>query len=525
MNALLQDWVTEAAQRGPEARAVVGEDATLTYGEVESYSNRLAHTLRAQGFRSGDRVGVLMPPSARAVATFIGALKAGCTYVPLDPTGSMARNFDIIRQTETRLILVHGCLSGVVEDLESRGALRHTSLGWLGSDAPPGMAAFTGNDLLGMSGEPLGLDLSPDDPAYILFASRTNGLPLGIPITHRNLRPFVEWAGGYFELGPGDRLSGHTPLTFGLSAFDVFVTFRAGAELHQVPREVRLLHQDVAAFIQERELTLWLSVPSPLERVARFRGLDGVKLPSLRHVAWSGDVLRARTLLYWKERLPGVQFTNLYGATETTVASSHYRVPDDFANPMTEIPIGSACPGEELLVLDAQLQPVPDGVVGDLYVAGVGLSSGYLRNPERTRAAFLPAPGANGDGRRLYRTGDRGRRGPDGEVTFLGPAEFQISTSGHRIEPVEVEKAVLQLDEVTACVVVPVKMEYFNDPGVGCAYVPRNGNPLRTGEITERLADRLPKHMIPTRWMVLDELPRDNRGKIDRVLTRILLGG
>lgn len=110
-------------------------------------------------------------------------------------------------------------------------------------------------------------------------------------------------------------------------------------------------------------------------------------------------------------------------------------------------------------------------------------------------------------------------------MTFLGPAEFQIGTSGQWVEPVEVEKALLQLDEVTACVVVPVKMEYFSEPGVGCAYVPRSGNPLRTGEITERLAHRLPRHMIPTRWMVLDELPRDSRGKVDRVLTRILLGG
>ena len=282
---------------------------------------------------------------------------------------------------------------------------------------------------------------------------------------------------------------------------------------------------EVATFIQERQLTLWFSVPSQMAYVARFDALAGKDLTSLRHVVWCGDVLPTPSLLYWKHRLPGVTFTNRYGPTEATVASSYYTVPDDFDDPTASIPIGTACEGEELLVLDEQLARVPDGDTGDIHIRGVGLSPGYWRDPERTAAAFPQEPHATGGAGRLYRTGDRGRRGPDGLVHFLGRADFQIKASGYRIEPAEVENAILRIGEIAACTVVSVKVDDFSGSGVGCAYVLANGTPLRVGEIKKRLADKLPPYMVPTRWLVLDELPVDSRGKIDRVQARVLLGG
>lgn len=524
----LHEWVARAAAARPDARAIVGEDGSLTYAELEAYANRLARVLRAHGCRRGDRVALLAPSSTRAVAALIGILKAGCAYVPLDATGAVDRSAGILGQCEPKVLLAGGCPAELAGELHARfdrmeRRVEPAVLGWLGGGAAPADARFGPEDIAAERDVAPDVPVGPGDLAYLLFTSGTTGMPKGVPITHRNARAFVAWAVDYFGLGPEDRLSGHTALTFDLSTFDIYVTFAAGAELHLVPKRVRLLPHEVAGFIRERSLTLWFSVPSQLTYVARFDALNGVELPSLRHVAWCGDVLPTPSLLYWMRALPGVAFTNLYGPTETTVASSYYRVPEDFDDPLADIPIGRGCAGEELLVLDDDLRPVPPGAIGDIYIRGIGLSPGYWRDPERTRAAFLPDPLVpRGDGR-IYRTGDRGRMDERGDVHFVGRADFQIKTGGYRVEPGEVENAVLTLEEVSACAVVPVSVDDFSGSVIGCAYVTRDGAPLRPGDAKKRLGDRLPGYMVPTRWMLLEELPVDSRGKIDRKGLRALM--
>ena len=520
---MMQDWVTRAAEQRPTARAVVGGDRVLTYGELEELSNRLARMLVEAGCRPGDRVAVLAPRSALAVAAFIGVLKAGCAYVPLDPKDGGVRRAHMLKSCEPCVLLAAGCAAEVVENLEDRNALGDTRVGWLGEGDAPRVASFTMADVEAREPTAPSIDPDPDRLAYILFTSGTTGRPKGVPIRHASVRAFIDWAVGYFELGPDDRLSGHTALTFDLSTFDIYAALAAGGELHQLSDRSRLNPHEVPAFIEERELTMWFSVPSQLSYIARFDALLGRTLETLRHVAWCGDVLSPPSLAYWREKAPHVSFTNLYGPTEATVASSYYRVPADH-DPLDDVPIGVACPGEEILVVDEGLRPVPDGEVGDICIRGVGLSPGYWRDAERTREVFLDGPGGNGDGR-LYRTGDRGRRRADGVITFLGRSDFQIKTAGYRVEPGEVESAVRQLPEVAACAVVPVPSSGFEGSTVGCAYVAANGSPLRAGQAKKRLTDSLPSYMIPSRWLMLDELPTNDRGKIDRVRLQKLMGG
>ncbi len=519
MTGLLHDFVTEAARSRPDARALVGEDRSFTYAELDDYSNRLASVLRAHGCERGDRVALLMPNSARAIATLIGVRKPGCAYVPLYPAGGLSRIADMLHQCEPRVLLAEACGPEVLSDLDTRGVVT----GWLGPNPAPRGMDFTVADIAAAAADPQEGDVGPDDLAYILFTSGTTGRPKGVPIRHRSARTFVDWAVDNFGLGPDDRLSGHTALTFDLSVFDIFATFGACAELHLVPKRVRLLPHAVARFIQERELTLWFSVPSQLAYVARFDGLGSDDLCTLRHVVWCGDVLPTPSLLYWKERLSGVTFTNLYGPTEATVASSYYTVASDFDDPTAVIPIGHACDGEELLVLDEDLMSLPEGVAGDIYIGGVGLSPGYWRDPVRTQEVFVTDPRSSNGPERLYRTGDRGRRGPEGVVEFLGRADFQIKTAGYRVEPAEVERAVLALSAVTSCVVVAVTVDDFSGSAVGCVYVPSPEAALHAAEMKKRLVDALPAYMVPSRWRAVDELPLDGRGKVDRVRARMLL--
>jgi acyl-coenzyme A synthetase/AMP-(fatty) acid ligase len=216
------------------------------------------------------------------------------------------------------------------------------------------------------------------------------------------------------------------------------------------------------------------------------------------------------------EAIPQATFTNLYGPTEATIASSYYAVPELPPSETAEIPIGTPCAGEELLVLDDELRAVPEGETGDLFIAGVGLSPGYWRDEEKTQAAFLPDPRSPETGARIYRTGDLARLGDDGYVYFLGRADSQIKSRGFRIELGEIEVALNTIDEVSECAVVGVDTSGFEGKAICCAYAPADGASIEIAALRRRLRKLLPAYMIPAHWLELDELPKNVNGKIDR---------
>jgi acyl-coenzyme A synthetase/AMP-(fatty) acid ligase len=250
--------------------------------------------------------------------------------------------------------------------------------------------------------------------------------------------------------------------------------------------------------------------------LSKFEAVKHDDFPALERVLWCGEVLPTPILLDWMRRLPHATFTNLYGPTEATIASSFYTVTEMPATETDSIPIGVPCAGEELLVLDEQLRPVPTGETGDLYIAGVGLSPGYWRDEEKTAAAFLPDPRSSDDpADRIYKTGDLARLDEDGFVYFLGRADSQIKSRGHRIELGEIEAALNALDAIKECAVVGVETGGFEGTAICCAYAPAEDTvtPVR---LREELRKHLPGYMIPTRWLARDELPKNVNGKIDR---------
>src|SRR5213078_2537104 len=202
---------------------------------------------------------------------------------------------------------------------------------------------FAWRDLGSWPDEPPASVNSPRDPAHILFTSGSTGIPKGVVITHENVEHFVTWANSYFGTLPGDRVSGHPPLHFDLSTFDVFGTFASGAQLHLVPPEINLLPNALAEFIRVSELTQWFSVPSLLSYLAKFDVVQFNDFPTLRRLLWCGEVFPTAALRYWMARLPHVTFTNLYGPTETTIASSYYTVPTCPEHDGVAIPIGTPC--------------------------------------------------------------------------------------------------------------------------------------------------------------------------------------
>jgi amino acid adenylation domain-containing protein len=520
MTSLLQRWVTEQAERRPDATSVVMHGARLTYAQLEAASNRLAHTLKAAGCWPGDRVGLLLTKSPLAIVSMVGTLKADCTYVPLDPSSPAPRVGKIIESAEPRMILAEArtapLLSALLSDARQREAI---SVGWMERDRSRGEAfkpRFSLDDVERAPSAPLRHRNGPEHPAHILFTSGSTGTPKGVVIPHRSVIAFVEWARRYFDIAPSDRVSGHPPLHFDLSTFDVYGTFASGAELHLVPPEINLLPNALAEFIRNEELTQWFSVPSLLSYMTKFDVVRFNDFPALRRLLWCGEVFPTPALRYWMARLPHVRFTNLYGPTEATIASSYYTVPAAPEDDGAAIPIGTPCEGEELLVLSETLRPVPPGEVGDLYIRGVGLSPGYWRDPEKTRAAFVPNPYSADPADRLYRTGDLARVGADGLVYFLGRADSQIKSRGYRIELGEIETAVNALSILQECAIVAIPTDGFEGTVICCAYVPGAGASVTPAAIRKELAKVLPAPMLPSRWLAFERLPRNANGKFDR---------
>jgi amino acid adenylation domain-containing protein len=523
---LLQEWLTRQAQSRPDAPALHWKGKTVTYGELERLSNRLAWMLVQQGCARGDRVALLLPKGTLAIASMLAVLKADCSYTPLDPQNPATRIARALGTLECRCVLAvasTGELLNAFQQVRDAGL----SVPWIGLlesdiDAVACGARFSLDDLATCPADPPEAQNDSGDPAHILFTSGSTGCPKGVVITHANVIHFVEWAVRHFGVGSTDRVSGHSPLHFDLSTFDIYGAFAAGATLYPIPAEANLLPHKLALLIEESGLTQWFSVPSILNHMAKLDVVRPGAFPCLRRLLWCGERFPTPALKYWMQRLPRVQFTNLYGPTETTVASSYYRVLSCPQDEREEIPIGQGCDGEDLLVLNSELRPVPPGESGDLYIRGPGLSAGYWRDPVRTAAAFIPNPLSDQPGDRLYRTGDLAKVDDQGRIVLLGRVDTQVKSRGYRIELGEIEAALDGISELQESAVVPVASDGFEGSLLCCAYVPRHGGEIAPAILRQRLAKVLPGYMLPSRWKQLDRLPLNQNGKTDRPALREL---
>jgi amino acid adenylation domain-containing protein len=520
MSVLLQDYAREQADHASDDVALVLGEQRMTYGQLETFSNQMAHQLVQVGCRRGDRICLLMDKSPEATVGMLASLKAGCAYVPLDVASPARRLERIVRSADPTAVLV-----------ADRGGERWEELNVLGAPAPgvvigaldasavdriAGRAAFTMDDVNDQSAEPPERVGRPDDVAHILFTSGSTGDPKGVMITHANVRTFVEWAVPQFGIRSGDRLSGHAPLHFDLSTFDVYGSLRAGAQLHLVPGGLVLARQ-LADFINDHTLVQWFSVPSAMTYMARFGGLPASGFPSLERVLWCGEVLPVPVLRQWMKRVPQARYVNLYGPTEATIASTFHPVAELPRDPAVAIPIGRPCGGEDVFVLGDQGRELAPGEIGEIHIAGAGVSPGYWRDEVKSQASFVPDPRPGAASGRAYLTGDLGRVDADGVLHFAGRRDTQIKSRGYRIELAEIETAISALSEVAECAVVAVAAEDFSGAAICCAFAPLEDGEPAVAALRSELGKVLPAYMLPSRWQRLDALPKNRNGKIDRV--------
>ena len=516
MTRVLQDWVIRQAELRPAAPAVVTGDSMLTYVELDTLATQLARLLRTAGCQRFDRVALLMPTSPQAMVGLLGIYKADCIYVPLDTASPVSRLKKILESCDNQWVLAAGPVTPLLRELLQDDLWRRRlRIGWLEHERPADVdVEFTWADVAAAPSTPIATENRSHDPSHILFTSGSTGVPKGVVLTHANVITFIDWATKYFGMDSTDRACVHPPLHFDMSMLDIFSMMAVGGQLHLIPRDLNPLPQALAEFIRTSELTQWFSVPPVMNYLAKFDAVRPNDFPALRRVLWCGDVLPTPVLMHWMQRLPHAQFTNLYGPTEAAIASSYYTVPECPTDPRAAIPIGEACAGEELLVLDDALRSLPAGETGDLHISGAGVAAGYWRDPERTAAVFMRHPQREQE--RLYKTGDLARVGDDGLIYFLGRRDFQIKSRGYRIELGEIETAVNAIPGIQECAVVAVGTPAFEGLSICCAYVLTPGAALTPAIIRRELSRLLPPYMLPARWQAFERFPRNASGKIDR---------
>jgi amino acid adenylation domain-containing protein len=452
------------AERTPDALAIIYEGQHLTYRELDTRANQLAHYLLAQGVEAEARVGLSLDRSPEMMIALLGILKAGGAYVPIDPSYPQAR------------------IDYMASDANARCVLTRADF----------------NDLASYPEHSPAVAVLPQNLAYIIYTSGSTGRPKGVMVMHRSVVNLTYAAAKRLEGLPGTRVLQFASLSFDTSVWEIVMAWGRGAALVLAPKERLLPGHDLSALMNEAAVDIATIPPGALAAMSP----DSV--PLLKTLVSAGEALSWAQVMPW---LKGRTVFNGYGPTENTVGAAIGLVSAD--EPIT---LGRPFPNIKLYVLDRALQPVPIGVAGELYVGGAGLARGYFHRPDLTAERFLPNPfGAAGS--RMYRTGDLVRYRPDGKVEFLGRADHQVKIRGFRIELGEIEAAVERHPAINQALVLAT-----GEDGAKrlVAYYTLKADRPSTAEMREFLKQSLPEHMVPSFFVALDAFPLTPNDKIDR---------
>ena len=508
----LHELVEEQVDRTPNAVAVVGQGKQLTYQELDTAANQVAHHLRAHGVGRGSLVGVYVERSPEMVPALLGVLKAGAGYVPLEPGHPPARTDLILASLPVTCVLTQSHLTDRLQGLTAP-QLSHLVCVDDGSadDVAEGRLTVAIATDLGKEVETRPTQQSdPGDTAYIIFTSGSTGVPKGVEVAHRPVVNLIEWVTKAYGVGTADRILQVTSLCFDLSVYDMFGGLAAGASLH-VPSSDELRDpRRLVELVCGGEITFWNSAPPALQQLVPFLPTDA-PASSLRLVFLSGDWIPLPLPDQIRTVFPRAHVVSLGGATEATVWSNVYDI-GEIESRWVSIPYGRPIQNARYYVLDPHGNPCPVGIPGELFIGGDVLAKGYT-DPDLTAAKFVPDP-FRPDGL-MYRTGDRARFYSDSNLEFLGRKDFQVKVRGYRIELGEIEAALLAHEGVAECLVM-ARDDVGSDRELVSYVVPSGAGELSAGELRSFVGERLPHYMVPTHFVVLPAMPMTSNGKIDR---------
>jgi amino acid adenylation domain-containing protein len=491
-HTLLHELLEEQAAATPDAVAVVFEDVSLTYAELNGRANELAHHLRSLGLSQEGRAGVLLERSSDLVVALLAVLKAGGACVPLDPSYPPERLKLLLEDSQACVVLTHQELAKGISESGAQVVCLDT---------------FVKKERL----QNLITSAGPANVAYVIYTSGSSGRPKGVMVTHSALCNHMRWMRDAFGFDEADVVLQKTPITFDASIWEFYVPLLAGAELVMARPGG---HQDSSYLVRtiiEHRVTVVQVVPTLLRMLIEEPGFRSCA--NLRLVFCGGEALSEELAARCRERLPVTRLCNLYGPAEATIDATYWESHGGSAT--ATVPIGKPIANVGAYVLDPWLRPVPLGVVGELYLGGEGLARGYEGRPDLTAERFVPNPFSDEQGDRMYRTGDLVRRLAEGELEFLGRVDGQLKVRGSRVELGEVEAALCACEIVLTAAVVG-RDDRSGERRLVAYVVTRADRENLTTELRAYLKERLPGYMVPSLFVRMEQLPLLPSGKVDR---------
>ncbi|HYP25634.1 MAG TPA: amino acid adenylation domain-containing protein [Blastocatellia bacterium] len=487
------ELVEEHARRTPEAVAVALGDERLTFSELDRRANRLGNYLRRAGVGPDSLVGICAERSLEMIVGLLGILKAGGAYVPLDPRNPLERMSAILEETQAPLVLTQERLLDRLPASAGQIFCLDSEWGAVASE----------------SEEPPASGVTPDNLAYVMYTSGSTGRPKGVAVTHRNVVRLIKRT-NFADFDSGQVFLQYAPISFDASTFEIWGSLANGARLVVMPAGSPTLSELGRVIRENRVTTLWLTA-------ALFHAMVDERLQDLRglkQLLAGGDVLSISHVEKAAAELPSCALINGYGPTESTTFACCYKVPDEpgFAG---SVPIGTPISNTQVYILDTELRPVPCGMPGELYIGGDGLARCYHNRPDITAERFVPDPFGREPGGRLYRTGDRVAYRRDGNIEFLGRGDRQVKVRGFRIELDEIE-SILSGHPSVREVAVTASGDEAGDKRLAAYVVAASTGEALAGELREYLRAKLPEFMVPSTYVLLEEMPMTPSGKVDR---------
>ncbi|WP_212739132.1 non-ribosomal peptide synthetase, partial [Pseudomonas viridiflava] len=485
--------------RTPEAVALVHGDVRLSYRELNNRANQLAHQLIELGIGPDDRVAICVERGPGMIVGLLAILKAGAGYVPLDPAYPVERLAYLLQDSAPVAVLVQAATADVL----TLGSLPVINL----DDTALQTQSVQNPHIPG---------LTPAHLAYVIYTSGSTGLPKGVQVEHRNVARLFSATDAWFGFNANDVWALFHSFAFDFSVWEIWGALVHGGQLLIIPQLVSRSPQECYALLCDAGVTVLNQTPSAFRQLIAAQG-ESQQSHSLRQVIFGGEALDTAMLQPWYARPAnaGTQLVNMYGITETTVHVTYYPLQAADAQYAGLSPIGVRIPDLQLYVLDNQRQPVPMGVVGELYVGGTGVARGYLNRPELNEQRFLDNPFNEQPGARLYRTGDLVRWSADGSLEYLGRNDDQVKLRGFRIELGEIESKLSECPGVREAVVL-VREHRPGDKRLVAYLTAREGVELSAAQLREQLSQGLAEYMIPSAFVTVARFPLTPNGKLDR---------
>lgn len=501
MITLVQQYFSESVRKFPDKVAVYCAGDSITYKELERFSDSFAAKLMVLGVGRGQFVPFFMKKSINSIKAILSILKSDCAYVPIDVNSPPQRLLSIINSTDAKAIVVDEDSRKAIESLLSEEQLPMLI----------NIDDFEVNDSIAVESQNISIDL-----AYVLFTSGSTGVPKGVMIPHKAIIDYIDWCVEEYGLTHDDVISNHAPLYFDNSTFDLYTAFKTGASLHLVDEQVNFFITKLLIWLKKYKITVFFCVPSVLTLLLKSRRLKADSLPDLRYLICAGETLPVGVLKSWMDFYPHIEFVNMYGPTEITVDCSFYRIQNKPNAGAVSVPIGVARKNMELFIRnkDGELTQQP-GEQGELLVRGAAVAYGYLGDEDKTRQVFIQNPQHDLYHDPLYCTGDLVKMDNLNQFVFMGRADDQIKFSGYRIELGEIEASLCSLPEVAEAVVVFYKSTdgMFDEIGALINF----SIELSFDELQVKLNELLPSYMVPRKIKAHnEEFPRTPNGKYDR---------